>query len=204
MTRTSYMYIPKLLYDDAYKGGPKLNCVNRTTSIQINTRTIQSWAFCQKKQSKQSYNVCAKTHVMLWAIRTESRTYVRVQNQPRRPLLARFLFTTNNNADWPQWKTVWDRRAVPCQTSNNELPATTHGTSPAMPAADELEKPSLEVTPTTSLWCYSFTVSDSGLLFRPRCRNWFSQFHCHFQPKKEHFPPMTLNSDRWPWPTYLT
>jgi len=48
---------------------------------------------------------------------------------------------------------------------------------------------------------YSFTVSNSGLHYF-RVAGLFSEFH--FQPKTEHFLPVTLNSGRRPWPMTLT
>ena len=34
-------------------------------------------------------------------------------------------------------------------------------------------------------------------------RTWL-QFHFHFYPTKEHFPPVTLNFNLWPWPANMT
>jgi len=62
----------------------------------------------------------------------------------------------------------------------------------------ELEKPSLEVAPTTLFLIFSFSLR---LLLSRRKRNYFSQFNFQFHPNKEHFPPVILNLDLWPWPT---
>jgi len=67
----------------------------------------------------------------------------------------------------------------------------------------DAKRTSLEVATTTLrlvLFIYSFWLRSA---FLARCRNWFSQFHFHFQLLKGHFTFVNLNFDLyrdvWTW-----
>ena len=57
-----------------------------------------------------------------------------------------------------------------------------------------LDSPYSESRLHRPLW---FTVCQSGSAFQPRCRD-FSQFHFHFQPKKNNFSSSELHLQTWP------